>query len=40
MALILMVVGEIMTTMTSLFATFGAMLIGGVGLYLAFDDQA
>ncbi len=39
-AIALMIVGESVASMASLIATFSAMLVGGIGLYLAFDDQA
>ena len=39
-ALILMIIGESVASMMSFLPTLGAMLVGGVGLYLAMDDQS
>jgi hypothetical protein len=39
-ALILLAAGELLPNVVSLFATFGAMLVGGIGLYFAFDDTS
>ncbi len=38
LALIVLVLGETVPGAMSLFVTFGAMLIGGIGIYLACDD--
>lgn len=40
MAVVLMVVGELLPVVMSLLATLGAMLVGGIGLYCAFDDTS
>jgi hypothetical protein len=38
-ALVILVVGDSVPSIMSLFYTLAAMLIGGVGMYLAFGDQ-
>jgi|WetSurMetagenome_2_1015567.scaffolds.fasta_scaffold954289_2 hypothetical protein len=37
-AIVILVAGEALPGIASLFLTLGAMLVGGVGMYLAFDD--
>jgi hypothetical protein len=37
-AIIILVAGEALPGIASMFLTLGAMLVGGVGMYLAFDD--
>lgn len=39
-ALVILVVGDSVPSIMSLFVTLAAMLIGGIGMYLAFDDQS
>ena len=39
-ALILMGIGESIASMMSLLPTLGAMLVGGVGVFLIADDQS
>jgi len=39
-ALVILVVGDSVPSIMSLFATFAAMIIGGIGLYLAFGDDS
>jgi hypothetical protein len=38
-ALAILVVGDSVPSIMSLFATLAAMLIGGMGMYLAFGDS-
>ncbi|OIQ86723.1 hypothetical protein GALL_314310 [mine drainage metagenome] len=37
-AIVILVAAEALPGIASLFLTLGAMLVGGVGMYLAFDD--
>jgi len=39
-AVIVQIIGDSVPSLMRIFATLGAMLIGGIGMYLAFDDTA
>ena len=39
MALLVLIAGDFVSGVISLLFTFGAMLIGGIGIFLASDDR-